>query len=137
MKTVVRKITAIAFAFAVIAGTIGASTEAQANTEVAKPTVVVIRAEWCGACQKVEPIMKGLIKEYGSKMNFVILDVTDEAAEAKSYAKAKSLGLGNFFKANKKKTSTVAIFIGHSKVFQTIKNYNRSAYVNAFNKALR
>ncbi len=135
MKTIIKKFTAIAFAFAIIAGLIGFTTEAKAEPKFAKPTVVIIRADWCRACQKVEPIMMGLMKEYRGKLNFVMLDVTDEAAEAKSYKKAKSIGLGNFFKANKKKTSTVAIFNGRSKVFHTIKNFNRSAYVSAFNKA--
>ncbi len=137
MKTVVRKLTAMVFAFAIIAGSFGLSTQIEAKTVKKKPTVVVIRADWCRACQKVEPIMKSLMKDYGSKMKFVMFDVTDEAAEAKSLKRAKAMGLGSFFSANKKKTSTVAVFNGRSKVFQTRMNYNRSAYVKAFNKALK
>jgi len=134
---IIRKIAAIAFAFAIVAGSFGFSTQIQAKTVKKKPTVVVIRADWCRACQKVEPIMKRLMKDYGSKMNFVILDVTDEAAEANSLKKAKAMGLGRFFSANKKKTSTVAVCNGKSKVFHTLKNYDRLAYVKAFNKAIK
>lgn len=139
MKSIISKTTAFLFAFVMLAGTFAVSTQANVNTEVnrAKPTVVVIKADWCSACQKVDPIMRGLMKEYGSKMRFVILDVTNEATEAKSMKRAKSLGLASFFRANKRKTSTVAVFNGRTKVFQTAKNYNRSAYVKAFNKALK
>ena len=101
-----------------------------------KPTVVVIRADWCSACQKVEPTMMELMREYDGKINFVILDVTNDETTAQATAKAKSLGLSDFFEANKKMTSTVAIFKGKKEAFKTAKNYNRDDYVAAFNKAL-
>ena len=137
MKKVLRKITAVAFAFAIAAGILGFSTQTYAKTIKKKPTVVIVRADWCRACQKVEPIMMSLMKKYRGKLNFVIFDVTDEAAEAISYKKAKAMGLASFFNTYKKKTSTVAVFNGRKKVFQTVKNYSRSSYVIAFNKAIK
>ena len=101
-----------------------------------KVTVAVIKAEWCSACQKVDPIMMDLMKEYGDRINFVILDVTNDETTAQAAAKAKSLGLASFFEANKKKTSTVGVFKSGRQTFVTAKNYNKSDYEAAFNKAL-
>ncbi len=102
-----------------------------------KPTVVIIRADWCSACQKLEPSMMELMKQYGGKLNFVMLDVTNDETTAKAAAKAKSLGLTRFFEANKKMTSTVAVFKGKKQTFSTAKNYNKSDYVAAFDKAIK
>lgn len=102
-----------------------------------KPTVVIIRADWCMACQKLEPTMMDLMKQYGEKINFVVLDVTSEESTAKSAAKAKSLGFGKFFEANKKMTSTVAVYKGKKQIFTTMKNYQKSDYVAAFDKSLK
>ena len=102
-----------------------------------KPTVVIIRADWCSACQKLEPEMMELMKQYGGKLNFVMLDVTNDETTAQAAAKAKSLGLSRFFEANKKMTSTVAVFKGKKQTFSTAKNYNKSDYVAAFDKAIK
>jgi thiol-disulfide isomerase/thioredoxin len=102
-----------------------------------KVTVAVIKAEWCSACQKVEPIMMDLMKEYGDRINFVVLDVTNEETTAKAAATAKANRLSSFFEANKKNTSTVGVFKSGKQTFLTAKNYNRSDYVNAFERALK
>jgi thiol-disulfide isomerase/thioredoxin len=102
-----------------------------------KPTVAIIRAEWCSACQKLEPTMMELMKEYGDKVEFVVLDVSSDDKVAESRATAKKLGLGGFFEANKQKTSTVAVFVKGSKPqFVTMQNFDRAAYVNAFDDAI-
>ncbi len=102
-----------------------------------KPTVAIIRADWCSACQKLEPTMMELMKEYGDKVEFVMLDVTSDDKVAESQATAKKLGLGNFFAENKKKTSTVAVFVKGSKPqFVTMQNFDRQAYVKAFDEAI-
>lgn len=127
-----RKLTITILSVALVAAFSAAS--ALAKT---KPTVVIIRADWCTACQKLEPTMMDLMKEYEGKLNFVILDVTNEETTAKAAAKAKSLGLSRFFEANKKMTSTVAIFKGRKQVFKTVQNFDRSVYVAAFDKAIK
>ncbi|MGH9769464.1 MAG: thioredoxin family protein [Blastocatellia bacterium] len=102
-----------------------------------KPTVAVIKAEWCSACQKLEPMMKELMKEYGGKVEFVALDVTSDEKVAESRATAKKLGLGDFFEENKEKTSTVAVFVkGGKPQFVTMANFDRNAYVKAFDEAI-
>lgn len=102
-----------------------------------KPRVVVIRADWCSVCQKLEPTMMGLMKEYGDKLDFVVLDVTTDETTAQAAAKAKSLGISSFFEANKKMTSTVGIFKGNKNVFKTAGNTNRADFVTAFDRAVQ
>ena len=102
-----------------------------------RSTVAIIRADWCSACQKLEPTMMELKSQYGDRIDFVILDVTDDEKTAQSATVARKLGLGRFFEANKQKTSTVVVLsASHKVVFQTMQNFNRDAYVKAFEDAL-
>lgn len=103
----------------------------------AKPRVAVIRADWCPACQKLGPTMKELMAEYGDKLEFIIFDVTSEQTSSESAARAAKLGLTKFFNENKGKTSTIAVIDAKGKVtFKTSKNFDREAYVRAFDKAI-
>ena len=103
----------------------------------AKTTVVLIRADWCTACQKLEPTMAELKEQYKGRINFVVLDVTTDEKAAESAATARKLGLARFFEANKKKTSTVAVVGAKSKIlFRTDHNFDRNAYVKAFDEAI-
>ena len=102
-----------------------------------KPTVAIIRADWCSACQKLEPTMRELISQYKDRLNFVILDVTTEEKTAESAKTARALGIGKFFEANKKNTSTVIVLGKKNKtLFKTTHNYDRGAYVRAFDNAV-
>jgi thiol-disulfide isomerase/thioredoxin len=107
------------------------------STKTKRPTVAIIRANWCTACQKLEPTMMGLINQYKDRIDFVMLDVTDDQKATQSASEARKLGLGKFFEANKKKTSTVVVLSpSHKIVFQTMQNFDREAYVRAFDDAL-
>jgi thiol-disulfide isomerase/thioredoxin len=102
-----------------------------------RPTVAIIRADWCSACQKLEPTMMELKNQYGDRIDFVMLDVSDDEKTAQSAAEARKLGLGKFFESNKQKTSTVVVLdSSHKIVFQTMQNFDRDAYVKAFNDVL-
>ncbi|MBA2735027.1 MAG: redoxin domain-containing protein [Acidobacteria bacterium] len=102
-----------------------------------QPMVAIIRADWCSACQKLEPAMAELMEQYKDRINFVVLDVTTDEKTAASSATARKLGISNFFKANKKKTSTVAIFGAKKKLlFRTDHNADRDAFVRAFDDAI-
>jgi len=126
----------IVFSFLALAAMI--ALPALAGTPKAKrPTVAIIRADWCSACQKLEPTMMELKSQYGDRIDFVMLDVTDDQKTAQSAAKARKLGLANFFETNKRKTSTVVVLSpSHKIVFQTMQNFDREAYVKAFDEAL-
>lgn len=102
-----------------------------------KPTVAIIRADWCSACKELEPVMSELMRDYKGKLNFVMLDVTNDDTTAKAAATAKSLGLTSFFEANKKSTSTVGVFKNKKQLFKTTHNSDRSAFVSAFDKATK
>ena len=102
-----------------------------------KPTVAIIRADWCTACQKLEPTMSELISQYKDRLNFVMLDVTTDEKTAESAKTAQELGIAKFFKANKKNTSTVIVLGEKNKIlFKTIHNFDRVAYVRAFDDAV-
>ncbi len=102
-----------------------------------KPTVAIIRADWCAACQKLDPTMSELISKYKDRLNFVVLDVTTDEKTAESVKTARELGISKFFEANKKKTSTVIVLGEKNKIlFKTTHNFDRDAYVRAFDNAI-
>ncbi len=102
-----------------------------------QPTVAIIRADWCTVCQKLEPAMTELMEQYKDRLNFVVLDVSNDAKTAESAVTARKLGIGNFFEANKKKTSTVAIFGAKNKLlFKKYHDSERETFVRAFDDAI-
>lgn len=74
-----------------------------------KPVVVDIYASWCPACKNIAPTVSKIKQQYGTKITFVTLDVSDRASSAKAEAKAKQLGLSKFFAANKTQTGSLTI----------------------------
>jgi thiol-disulfide isomerase/thioredoxin len=74
-----------------------------------KPVVVDIYASWCPACKNIAPTVSKIKQQYGNKITFVTLDVSDKASAAKAEAKAKQLGLSKFFAANKTQTGSLTI----------------------------
>jgi len=111
--------------------------DAMMAKEDLRPIVAVISAEWCPYCKKVEPVVVGLMKDYSEKFNFVVFDVTNEKTTAEAMEKAESLGLGDFFKDFKGKTSTVAVLKDKKIVYKTSNNGKRADYEKAFAAALK
>jgi thiol-disulfide isomerase/thioredoxin len=74
-----------------------------------KPVVVDIYASWCPGCKNIAPTVSKIKQKYGSKITFVTLDVSDRSSSAKAEAKAKQLGLGKFYAANKTQTGSLTI----------------------------
>jgi thiol-disulfide isomerase/thioredoxin len=74
-----------------------------------KPVVVDIYASWCPACKNIAPTVSKIKQQYGDKITFVTLDVSDKSSFAKAEAKAKQLGLSKFFAANKTQTGSLTI----------------------------
>lgn len=102
-----------------------------------KPTVAIIRADWCPYCKKLEPIMMDLMKEYGEKLNFVVFDITNEETITKSMELAKEKGLEEFFKENKDKSAFVVIFKDGKEKFKAKYKTEREVYVKEFDKVLK
>lgn len=74
-----------------------------------KPVVVDIYATWCPGCKNIAPTLSQIKQQYKNTAHFVVFDVSDKSTTQASQAKAKKLGLSEFFAANKSQTSTVAI----------------------------
>ncbi len=111
--------------------------EGMSKMNAAKTTVAIIRADWCSACQKLEPAMTELREQYKDRINFVVLDVTNDEKTKQATAIARKHGLAKFFAANKKNTSTVVILDSKNNiVFKTDHNDDRDAYVRAFDEAI-
>lgn len=103
----------------------------------AKTTVAIIRADWCSACQTLEPTLAQLKEQYKDRINFVVLDVTTDESTRAAAATARKHGLAKFFAANKKKTSTVVVLDSkHNILFKTDHNDDREAFVKAFDNAI-
>lgn len=103
----------------------------------AMPIVAVVKADWCTYCKRVEPVMMQLMKDYGEKLQFVVFDVTNDETSKAAMEKAEKLGLTQFFKEHKEKTSAVAVLKGKKVHFKTFNNNNREDYVKAFESALK
>ena len=101
-----------------------------------KPVVAIIRADWCPYCTELEPKMTLLMQEYGDRLNFIILDITNRETAENAKTKAKAAGLASFFDSNKTKASTVAIFKGKKQIFSTIHNSDGDDLAKAFAKAV-
>ena len=80
------------------------------DSETEGPLVVSVRADWCGTCRRLEPVLAQLRQRVGDGARFVVLDTTDETAVARSLEAARRNGLEDFFKVAQRKTGLVAIF---------------------------
>ena len=74
-----------------------------------KPVVVDIYASWCSACKNIEPTMSQLKQKYQGQAHFIVFDVSDKAKVSQSEARARQLGLGDFFDQNKSQTGSITI----------------------------
>jgi thiol-disulfide isomerase/thioredoxin len=103
-----------------------------------KPVVVDIYASWCPACSNIAPTLSQLKKEYAGKVHFVVFDVSDKSKANQAEAKARQLGLGQFFAANKSQTGMVAIIdpATGNILAQHRNNSNKSAYASVLNAAI-
>jgi thiol-disulfide isomerase/thioredoxin len=100
------------------------------------PIVAVIRADWCAACKKLEPVLMEIAKSYGEKVEFVYLDITDVKTTAEAEMTAERYGISKFFEENKKKSSTVGIFKHMKKLFNTHYNADPKVFTAEIDKAL-
>jgi thiol-disulfide isomerase/thioredoxin len=103
-----------------------------------KPVVVDIYASWCPACRNIAPTLSVLRQQYGNRVHFVVLDVSDKAKVEASMSTAQKLGLAAFFAANKTQTGMVAIIDpATGKIMaQHRNNATATAYTSVLNKAL-
>jgi thiol-disulfide isomerase/thioredoxin len=104
-----------------------------------KPVVVEIYASWCPACKNVAPTVSQLKKQYAGKANFLVLDVSDQAATSRSRNAAQQAGLSQFFSQNISQTGLVAIIdpATGNVLAQHRNNPDKSDYTSVLDAAIR
>lgn len=85
---------------------------ATAGRGFARPKLVEIRADWCGFCRAAQPGIDTAYDAYASRVDRVVLDVTDEASSEAAAAIAEREGVGDFFATYRGRTPTVGVFVG-------------------------
>lgn len=103
-----------------------------------KPVVVDIYASWCAACKNIAPTLSQLKKDYEGKAHFVVLDVSDKSKASQAEARARQLGLEQFFAAHKSQTGMVAIIdpATGNILAQHRNNPNLADYTSVLNSAI-
>ena len=74
-----------------------------------KPFFVEISTDWCFACKMLKPTVEQLISEYGSEVEFVLLDPSNEDKAKIAEQKAQEYGITDFYNKNKNAFPTVGI----------------------------
>lgn len=101
-----------------------------------RPLVVVVRAEWCASCRHAAPAIAWLREEYGDRVSFLDLDVTDDDAITRSATKASRLGLGPFFEENRGRTGVTILGKGRLTVRRFGAENRPGPYRSAVEEAL-
>ena len=61
-----------------------------------KPVLVDYRAEWCGPCKMVAPVLEAISEEHGDKLDIVKLNVDDNPVVTQKYGILNIPTLGVF-----------------------------------------
>jgi thiol-disulfide isomerase/thioredoxin len=103
-----------------------------------KPVVVDIYASWCSACRNIAPTLTQLRQQYAGKVHFIVFDVSDRTTASQAEARARQLGLGQFFAAHKSQTGLVAIIdpATGNLLAQHRNNTNLTDYTSVLNSAI-
>ncbi len=103
-----------------------------------KPVVVDIYASWCPACKNIAPTISQLEKQYAGKVEFIVLDVSDQSTVTAAEAKARELGLSKFLAENKTQTGSLTIVdpLTGNILAQYRNNPNAAAYTKILDAAL-
>jgi thiol-disulfide isomerase/thioredoxin len=68
-----------------------------AEASSGKPFVVKLHAQWCPKCRMAKGAWSQVEAEYGTRVNMLVLDFTNEANTEASRVEAARLGLQNLF----------------------------------------
>ena len=79
-----------------------------------KPFVVKLHAQWCAVCLITTSAWSQIEKEYDGRVNFLVLDFTDDKTTDASKAAAERVGLGRIFEESGS-TGVVLIVDGRTK----------------------
>lgn len=103
-----------------------------------KPLLVEISTNWCFACKLLKPTIEGLINEYSSEVEFVLLDLSNEETTKNAQQVAQNYGISNFFNSHRNIFPTVGILRSDGAVEKVIVGANsKEAYSITLNNLLR
>ncbi len=103
-----------------------------------KPVVIDIYATWCSGCKNIESTLSKLKQQYEGKAHFIVFDVSNQATSRQAEARARELGLENFFNQHKSQTSSVTIVdpANGNILSQERNNNNLSDYTSVLDSAI-
>lgn len=68
---------------------------------LSKPYAILVYADWCFNCKQIVPRLDKLIPTYDQRIEFERFDMTNEDRKAHSRQRARDLGIGPIYFANK------------------------------------
>ena len=68
---------------------------------LSKPYAILVYADWCFNCKQIIPRLDKLLPHYADRIEFERFDMTNEDRKARSRQRAKDLGVGPIYFANK------------------------------------
>jgi thiol-disulfide isomerase/thioredoxin len=86
-----------------------------ADAASAKPYVIKMHARWCHFCLLQKDEWSRIEQTYAGRVNFVVLDATNEAATERSRIEAERLNLREFFEEYNGATGLVVVLDGRTR----------------------
>lgn len=80
-----------------------------------KPYVVKMHAQWCPVCMVTKGVWSQIEQTYGTRVNLLVLDFTNDANTEASRAEAARLGLEKFFDEYSAATGTIVVLDGRTR----------------------
>lgn len=122
-------------------GFYGAIPEAPADGAAARgftrPKLVVVRAEYCDVCDRVEPVLEQALEGYRDRIDIVVLDITDDESQRDALLAAEYEGVSPVLQASRGRTPTIGVSISPEQwVKPRGSMMTRRTYTRAFDEAL-
>jgi len=80
---------------------LGGPASAQKGEPLSKPYAILVYADWCFNCKQIIPRLDKLIPKYAGRIEFERFDMTNDERKVHSRQRAKDLGVGPIYFANK------------------------------------
>src|SRR5690606_21820209 len=80
---------------------LAAPAAAQPDEPLSKPYAILVYADWCFNCKQIVPRLDRLMPHYAARIEFERFDVTDESRKARARQRARDLGVGPIYFANR------------------------------------
>lgn len=74
---------------------------AQQIEPLSRPYAILVYADWCFNCKQIIPRLDKLMPRYADRIEFERFDMTNEERKVRSRQRAKDLGVGPIYFANK------------------------------------